>query len=115
MTAITAKVTGGTPVTVEFNMPADVAGLVTAFGEGVVYSKAVDSLTIDVQALVRRHLKGTDKVPPKSHKEIQALVDAYKPGVGAVRKSPVEKVGTLISSMSSEEKAALLKQLKAAA
>jgi len=115
MAAITAKVTGGEPVTVNFNIPENLAGLVAAFGESVVYSKAVDSLTIDVQALVRRHLKGTDKVPPKAHKEIQALVDAYKPGVGAVRKSPVEKVGTLISSMSHEEKAALLKQLKAGA
>lgn len=115
MAKITAKVTGGAPVTVDFNMPTDLAGLVAAFGETVVYSKAVDSVTIDVQALVRRHSKGTDKVPAKAHKEIQALVDAYKPGTAAVRKSPVEKVGSLIAGMSAEEKAALLKQLKSGA
>lgn len=112
MAKVAAKVTGGNPVEVDFNIPADLDGLVAAYGAGVVYGKAVDAITIDVQALIRRHLKGTDKVPAKSAEEIQKLVSAYKPGVGTVRKSPVDKVSSLISSMTPEEKKALLASLK---
>jgi len=104
---------------VNYNFPSDLKGLTEKFGADVVFGKAMDSLVIDVQALVRRHLKGsTDKdgkvtTKPKTQAEIQEIVKAWIPGVGAVRKSPVEKVGTLIGQMSAEEKAALLKQLQA--
>lgn len=118
---ITAKKTGGTPVKVQYNFPADLAGLTAKFGESVVYSKAMDSLVIDVQALVRRNLEERkDKAgkvisSPKNETEIQAIVAAWIPGAGAVRKTPVEKIGSLISQMTPEEKKALLAQLKASA
>ena len=104
-------------VTVNYDFPADLDGLTKAFGADVIFSKAMDSLIIDVQALVRRHLRGTVgadgkvKVAPKNQAEIQAIVSAWKPGVGPNRATPVEKVGTLIAKMSDDEKAALLAQL----
>ena len=107
-----------TVVTVDYNFPADLKGLTEKFGADVVYGKAMDSLVIDVQALVRRHMKGSVdakgvvKTKPKTQAEIQDIVKAWIPGVGAVRKSPAEKVGTLIAQMSPEEKKALLAQLK---
>lgn len=103
---------------VNYNFPEDLDGLEKKFGADVVYSKAMDSLVIDVQALVRRHMRGSEpdkdgkqKVAPKNEKEIQAIVSAWIPGVGAIRRTPVEKVGSLIAQMTEEEKKALLAQL----
>lgn len=110
---VTAKLSGTeTGVTVNYDFPDTLEGLVDKFGSEIVYGKAMDSLVIDVQALVRRHLKGSEKVPPKSAEAIQEIVSEWVPGVGAVRKSPVEKVGALIASMTPEQKAALLASLR---
>lgn len=106
------KKDGSNKVTVEYPIAENLQDLVAQFGEAVVFSNAVDSIVIGVQALVRRHAVGTEKTPGKSQEEIQALVSAYKPGVGTVRKSPVEKIGNLIGTLTPEQKAALLKQLK---
>jgi hypothetical protein len=106
---------------VNYNFPSDLKGLTEKFGAEVVFAKAMDSLVIDVQALVRRHLvTKTDKdgkviSKPKSAAEIQAIVAAWIPGVGSVRKTPVEKIGSLLSQMTPEEKKALLAQLTAKA
>ena len=108
-------------ITVNYNFPSDLKGLTEKFGADVVYSKAIDSLTINVQSLVRRHLitkvdkDGKTISKPKTQAEIQAIVSAWIPGVGAVRKTPVEKIGNLLSQMTPEEKKALLAQLSAKA
>ncbi len=112
MAKIAAKVTGGEAVEVEYYIPDDLDGLVDHFGPEVVYSKAVDALTIDVQAFVRRHLKGSEKVAPKAAHEIQSLVEAYKPGAGHPKKSASDRALDLISKMSAEDKAALLASLR---
>jgi hypothetical protein len=106
------KKDGSNKVTVEFPIGANLQELVAQFGEAVVYSNAVDSIVIGVQALVRRHAAGTEKTPGKSQEEIQKIVSAYKPGVGAARATPVEKLATQVGKMSAEEKKALLKMLK---
>ena len=106
-------------ITVNYNFPGTVEELIAKFGKEVVYGKAMDSLVIDVQALVRRHMQDTlDKdgkvtQKAKTQEEIQKLVSAWIPGVGAVRRSPAEKIGSLIGQMTPEEKKALLEQLKA--
>ena len=105
-------------ILVNYNFPATLEDAVKKFGADVVFSKAMDSLVIDVQAIVRRHMKApTDKDGKvtgkgKTQAEIQAIVSAWIPGVGAIRRSPVEKIGTLIEQMSPEEKKALLAKLK---
>lgn len=109
------KKDGSNKVTVNYNIGSTLAELVAQFGEAVVASAAIDSIVIGVQALVRRHAAGTEKTPGKSQEEIQKIVDGYKPGVGATRKSPVDKVASLVSQMSAEDRAALLRQLKSGA
>lgn len=114
---INAKVGNGTPVTVDYDFPDTLDGLIEKFGHETVYGKAMDSLVIDVQALVRRHLTAkTDKdgkvtTPPKSEEEIQAIVDGWMPGVGRTKTSSVDKAKNLIKGLSPEERAALLASL----
>lgn len=100
-------------VEVEYDIPATMDELTARFGADVVYAKAVDSIVIDVQALVRRSVKkeGTDAMTPE---QIQAAVTAYKPSASdRVKRSPTEKVQDLTQKMSAEEKKALIEKLKA--
>lgn len=89
-----------------FDMPESLEALVAKFGEDAVYSNAVDSITISLQALGRRHIDKPDA-------EIQALFDAWVPGTrgAVVRKSPFEKAQALVGGLNAEQRAALLAQL----
>lgn len=110
---VTAKLKDSeTSATVEYDFGADLESMVAKFGAEIVFQKAEDALVIDVQSMVRRNLRGTDKVPAKTEAEIQAIVDAWVPGVGVSRKSNVDKAAALISDMTAEQKAALLAQLQ---
>lgn len=95
-------------VTVNYEIPESLADLVAKFGEGPVVSAATDSFVIGVQALCRRHWGKTDA-------EIQAQVDAHKPGVRtpAVKQTAFEKASSALSALSAEERAELLNKLKA--
>lgn len=98
-----------TPVEVEFDLPEGQA-LIDKYGVDLVTSKAHAALVIDIQAVMRRAIEG-DKTP----EEIQALVNGWQPGVrGPVTKqTPQQKALSAIAQMSAEEKAELLRQLKA--
>lgn len=106
-----------TVVAVNYDLPETLDKLVEKFGEAVVASNAIDSLVISVQALVRRHMRpilnkdGSVKQKAKTPQEIQAIVSAWRPGIGSVRRSPVEKIGDLVAQMTPEQKAELLKTL----
>ena len=111
---ITAKLKDSeVSATVNYEFGSNLDEMVTKFGADVVFEKAQDALVIDVQSMVRRHLRGTDKVAAKGQDEIQTLVDGWVPGVGVSRKTSVEKAAALITNMSAEQKAALLAQLQA--
>ncbi len=94
-------------VSVEYDMPESLQGLVEKFGEDAVASAATDSFTINIQALIRRNFE-------KSQEEIQAAVSSWVPGVRgpAVKKSPLEKAKAALTAMSAEDRAALLAQLQ---
>jgi hypothetical protein len=82
---------------------------VALFGADVVFSRFKAAAIVDLQALIRRHLDGET---PKSEAEIQALVDAWKPGVTSrKRKSTKEKAEDLLSGLSLEERTRLLESL----
>lgn len=82
------------------------------FGDDVIFSRFVAAATVDLQALIRRNLKGEN---PKSEKEIQALVNEWQPGVSTrTRKSPQEKAAAAIEALTDEQKAELLESLMAA-
>jgi hypothetical protein len=111
---ITAKLKDSeVSATVNYEFGSNLDEMVAKFGADVVFEKAQDALVIDVQSMVRRHLRGTDKVAAKGQDEIQTLVDGWVPGVGVSRKTSVEKAAALITNMSAEQKAALLAQLQA--
>lgn len=103
---ITAKTKEHAPVTVKKDIPTDLAGLTKAFGEDAVASAAHRSFVISAQAFVRSHI---DDDP----KELQKKLDEWKPGVSTrgPRKSAFDKALEAASSMSQEEKKALLAKL----
>ncbi len=88
------------------------------FGADVVFSRFVAAATVDIQALIRRHLKtpvdkdGKPTGEAKTEKEIQELIAEYKPGTSTrTRVSASEKAARAIDKLSDEEKAALLESL----
>jgi hypothetical protein len=96
------------PVTVQYEIPDDFAGLVSAFGEEAVASAAKGQIVISLQAFMRRHIE-------KSASELQELVSAWRPDqrAPAVRQTPFERAAGALGKLSAEEKAELLRKLQA--
>lgn len=115
---VTARVPNAEPpreVSVKYNFGRNLAEAVQLFGEDVVFNRFESAATIDLQALMRRHMvdqtnkKGEVSSPAKSDDEIRKLVANWRPGIKQIqRKSAKDKVKDLLSSMSPEERAALL-------
>ena len=95
-------------VTVNYDMPETLEGLVEKFGAEAIANAARDSLVISIQALLRRHIE-------KPQEELQALADAWVPGQrqAPVAKSAFEKATSNITKLSPEERAELLRRLQA--
>lgn len=103
----TAKV-----VTVQYDIPESVNGLVDKYGEEQVAALAGRAITLAVQALVRQKIAaGQDEA------QAQHAVDNWVPGVrGPVtKKSPFERASAALGQLSKEEIAELMAKLKAAA
>lgn len=98
-----------TPIAVDFDLPAGLDAKVKKFGADVVDAMAEDSIIINVQALVRRHIeKG---VAPA---EIQKAVAAWSPSVRTmIRQSAFEKASSSLDKLSPEERKQLLAKLNA--
>lgn len=96
------------PVTVQFDMPEDHAGLVEKFGAEAVGNAARGAFVISLQAFGRRHIE-------KGAEEIQSLIAGWNPNerAAAVKQSAFEKATSQISKLSPEEKAELLAKLSA--
>lgn len=95
-------------VTVQFDLPQDLKGLVALYGEEVVYNKAASAVVIDLQAVLRRNID-------KSQEELQQVANSWKPGVRApaVKQSAFEKATAAIGAITDpEERKALLKKLR---
>lgn len=99
-------------VSVSYNIPETVAGLVEKYGDEQVAALAGRAITLAVQALVRQKIAAGS-----SAEEAQGAVNAWVPGVrGPVtKKSPLERASAALSGMSPEDLAALLAKVKAAA
>lgn len=101
-----------TPVTVDYptlTEKASVAELVQHFGEEVVAASARGAIVISLQAFMRRHIdKGADQAA------IQAAVQNWKPDVRTiVKQTAFEKAASSIDKLSPQERAELLKKLRA--
>lgn len=95
-------------VSVEYDMPEGLQELVAKFGEETVAAAANAQLTINLQAFMRRHIN-------EDQAKLQELATGWVPGVrGPVtKKTPLERAQAALSSMSAEDRAELLKALKA--
>ena len=109
MTEITAKKKDSEKsVTVSYDLPETLDGLVEKYGAEAVANAASDSFVISIQSVIRRNFD-------KSQEEIEAAVAAGMPGVRQAggKKSPAEKAKAAFASMSAEERAAFLAELQA--
>lgn len=100
----------GPSVAVQFPMPETFDEGVKAWGQEVVFTKARQSIVIDLQAMVRRLLGKS-----KTQAEIQAEVDKWKPGVAGevVRKTAAERVKEDLQKLTPEQLAEQLKAVQA--
>lgn len=100
---------GSKSLTVSYDFGENLQDAVAKFGEEIVFSNAVQSMKISLQALIRR---GFDKGTEDSVIAQQAA--AWKPGVAAQRQSdPVATITSKWAALSAEDRAELLKKLKA--
>ena len=107
--SISAKITDGPTVTVDFDLDETLKEAVDRYGEAIVFSRYRASLVIDLQAYMRIMIKAK-----KTNDEIQAAVSEWKPGVKAKGRSPAERARDLFQKLSPEERRALLEEFEAA-
>lgn len=101
-------------VSVKYDFGENLADAVEKFGEDVVFSRFKSAAIIDLQSLIRRHIKQLDEKgnPKFTDEQIQEAASNWAPGIKTVsRKSKAEKVQALFSQMSDEEREAILNQL----
>lgn len=99
---------GSKSLTVSYDFGENLQDAIAKFGEEIVFSNAVQSMKISLQALIRR---GFDKGVEDSQIAEQAA--AWKPGVAAQRQSdPVAAITAKWANLSPEARAELLKKLK---
>ena len=99
----------GPSVEVQVSFPENFDEAVKAWGPEVLWTKARQSIVIDLQALVRRLLgKG------KPQAEIQTLVNAWQPAVAGevIRKTAFERASEDLIRCSPAEKKALLERIQ---
>ena len=93
----------------DYNVPDKLPEQVKAFGEDVVAAATQDSIVISLQAYARQMLK-----KGKPDAEIITAAKAWRPNVrNVIKQTAFEKASSAITSLSQEERAALLKQLQA--
>lgn len=119
-TDVSAKVGKGddasAPVTVKYDFGETIDDAVEKFGEKVVLAHVHSSFTIALQGFIRGKMKKQiDEGKPVDVKALQADVDKWKPGMKVPGKSKAEKIKDDYNKMSAEERAALLRELQAAA
>lgn len=91
-----------------YDLPESLADLTAKFGEEAVASAARGAFVISLQALARRHIGKTDA-------EIEELAKNWNPNerTPAVKQTAFEKASSALTKLSPEEKAELLKKLRA--
>lgn len=109
MPVITAETKEGASVEFNYDLGSDETqeALNERFGKEVVASFARRAIVIATQSHARTLIKAGKTGP-----EIQEAMNEWKPGMPRQTVSKVEKATALISTLSDDERAALLKELK---
>lgn len=109
MAEITAQTAdGAVQIKFEYEFGETLKDAVELFGEKVVHSYVVRSLTIAAQGAARGMMKSG-----KSKEEILKAMESWKPGEPRQTKSPEEKIRSLVDKMSPEDRARLAAELRA--
>jgi hypothetical protein len=108
---VSAKTTsgdrGGDVYTVNKDLPESLKEAVEMYGEEIVFSNVMSSITIALQGYMRTQIK-KDNATPES---IQLAIDGWKPGIKVRGRTPLEKAQAILSSLSAEDRAELLADL----
>lgn len=107
---VSAKRKDGPSVEVEYDFGDNLKAMVEKFGEDIIFQHAKGSLVVALQGWLRS-LLDREKTPA----DIQKEVKDWKPGQRRQGKTPKEKATEALAALSPEERAAVLKQMKAAA
>lgn len=108
---VTAERPGtGAACTVKVPFAENLEELKTQFGEEVIYTKARQSMVIALQSFLRGLLDAN-----KSQEEIQQAAVEWKPGMRRPAKTPEDAARDALGKMSAEQRAAFIKELRAAA
>jgi hypothetical protein len=91
----------------DYEIPENLADLVTRFGEQVVFSHVKRSIIIAAQGTARGLMKGG-----KNAEAIQQSMDTWKPGEPRAVKSAADKISTLVDKLTPEEREALVAELR---
>ena len=105
---VTAERKGGPAVAVEYDFGDDISALTDKFGSDVVFSHARRSFVVALQSYIRTQIEAG-----KSPEEIQTAAANWKPGQRKAGKSISERASDMLSKLSPQERAALLKEYKA--
>lgn len=107
------------PISLNYDMPESLSGLVAKFGEGPVADGAIGSFVIAIQNTARRLMvpavDKTGKVIREAYDQaqIQSAIDTWTPDTKAtVRLSALDRATKALDSMSDDERAALLAKLQ---
>lgn len=96
-------------VTCQYDFGDNLKDAVAKFGEDVVFNRFKSAAVIDAQSLIRRGIKAG-----KSPTDIQKDLTEWRPGMKRVqKKSAEERIKEQFSKLTPEERAELVKQLKA--
>ena len=101
---------GSVTVTKEFGE--NIKELSDQFGADVVFAHAKASMVVALQGFLRSKMTST-KAPVTDQKELQKLVNDWKPSLRTPGKPAAEKVKEQFTKMSPEERKALLAALRA--
>jgi hypothetical protein len=116
VTAQLGKEENSPAATVSYDFGDNLDEAVELFGEEVVFMRFKSAATIDLQALIRRHLGAKDKEgkpTPKSEEDIQKLAAEWTPGVQTrKRKTDKQKAEELLSKLPAAQLAELLASLQ---
>ena len=112
---VTAQITGeharaGIDYTVKVDLPDTLGQAVEMYGEDLVYNRLMSSLTIDCQSAIRTQIKKDNATIESIQAYFTELDDGkgWRPKLKARGKSVPEKIQSMLSSLTDEERAAVL-------
>ena len=110
---VSAKLAGGEPVTVDFDMPENLSEMTSEWGEEGVYNQARQAVIVSLQGRMRTMIKEDRKGGPASDEELQKMADEFEIGTRKPAKSKAEKIKETFAQLDPELKKQLIAEMRA--